>query len=299
MPVGFRSFLSADPHVPLLEAVVHHVNAWSAAKGIAVDAGCPGRHIAGRDDLVTVRFEDIGGASVYRWRRERRRLAWAGQMWRTTFTALRRPGERSWLWTEIEPFEPDEHTAWHPAKFMSAPMVMKELLSAMPFRDGRSVIAPEPQDVSADDLPDLMDYLADDTRRGPIFVVSEHVPRQIGDKLWAAELMADVVGLGMVFVLGPGVDVEFNEMMGRGHAVYPGTVRTYLPKVNLDDPLDRTRHLTMSKLRIDSAHPRRLSRMLGVACRERVARSRAAFLPAEALDVDRALTLRENRAVAA
>lgn len=299
MPMGYRSFLNVDPGHSLLSTVIDHINVWSGSKGISIDASLPGRHTPDPGNVITVRRGEISGAQVYRWRRERQHVRWPGQMWRTTVTALERPGAAAWLWTEIESYSMDPTETWSPTAFMSVPSVVRSLLEVLPCRDGRSVMAPGPRWVSVDDLPDMMDYLADDLRRGPIFVVSEHVPHLAYDKLWATEVMWDVVGLGTVFVLGPGVDREFNDMVGRDHAVPVGTMRTYLPNVNLDDPHDPARHLTMSRVRIDSSNPRRLSRMLGLVHRERMARSRAAFLSADALNVDRALSLRDNAAVAA
>lgn len=94
-----------------------------------------------------------------------------------------------------------------------------------------------------------------------------------------------LVGLGSAFLMGPGVAAEFTEMVSPAYAVPPGTMRTYLPGVDLDDAEDPTRHRILGRPRIETTDVRRLARMLGRAERDRAA---ARPVPAEASELVRA-----------
>src|SRR5690606_21666234 len=117
-------------------------------------------------------------------------------------------------------------------------------------------------------------------------VVSQHVTPPDID-VWATDVMWDVVGLGSLYLLDTEVEKEFNEMVGMRHGVPVGTMRTYLPGVNLDDHNDPQRHQILGRTRIEWTEPRRLSRIIGHAQRERAAQ---AVLPAEVLKLDERLS---------
>lgn len=272
MAVGFRSFLRVAPGQQLLGTVIEHLGRWLASKEIHLDAHRAGQYVLDHDDLVTVLRDRVGGGQLYQWRRQHPD-AQPRDVWRTTITVLERPDEPGWIWTEIE--TRDDCSAPGAAAFnrcMSVPSVLRGLLAELETLDGRTEIAPSPQWVTLGHLPDLMDYLADETRRGPVYMASQgQQPREEFER-WAREVTWHLVGMGSAFLLDPVVEAGFNEMMGSGHAVPAGTMRTYLPEVNLDNPGDPLRHRILGRTRIVTTDTRRLARMLGRAERDRAAR---------------------------
>lgn len=289
MPVGFRSFLSTDPDQSLIETVTTQINRWSADKAIAVDAATAGRHLPDDATAITVMREENSTSQIYRWRRERLHRRWMHQMWRTTITAVEHHDGPGWLWTEVE----TAPEAPSPQPFMSVPAVLRELLKDLPLRDGRTVLRPEPQRVTLDDLPDLMDCLADETRLGPVYLVSQGVPHDGDLYRWTFRLCWDVIGMGNVFFLADETaEEEFNEMVGDDHAVPLGAMRTYQPNVDLDEPGEPgvpSRHQILGRNRVRVTDPARLAHIIGLAQRDRAARM---ALPSVALDADRNLSAR-------
>jgi hypothetical protein len=272
MAVGFRSFLRVAPGQQLLGTVIEHLGRWLASKEIHLEANRAGQYVLDHDDLVTVLRDRVGDGQLYQWRRQHPD-AQPRDVWRTTITALERPDEPGWIWTEIE--TRDDSTALGEAPFnrcMSVPSVLRGLLMELETLDGRTDIASGPQWVTLGHLPDLMDYLADETRRGPVYMISQGQQSREEFERWAREVTWHLVGMGSAFLLNPVVEAGFNEMVGSGHSVPPGTMRTYLPDVNLDNPGDPLRHRILGRTRIVATDTRRLARMLGRAERDRAAR---------------------------
>lgn len=289
MAVGFRSFLKVDPDQSLVEGVISHITKWSVNKQIPVDAAIPGRYALDNDNLLTVVRETLGQHQVYRWRRHHPN-AEPRDVWRTTFTAMEHPRTGGWLWTEIETFDAPREVSPTLFSCMSVPRVLRDLLSELACRDGRTEITSGPQWVARNHLPDLMDYLADESRLGAVYVASQGSRCNAEFLDWATQVTWHLVGLGSVFLLDPAIAPEFNEMVGEHHAVPEGTIRTYLPGVDLDDPLDPRRHKILGIGRITGSTPRRLAGMLGLIERMRAAH---AAIPGEALELDQILTASE------
>ncbi|GHF44331.1 hypothetical protein FHX82_001872 [Amycolatopsis bartoniae] len=272
MAVGFRSFLRVAPGQALLDTVIEHLGRWLASKEIHLDADRAGQYVLDHDDLVTVLRDHVEGGQLYRWRRQHPD-AQPRDVWRTTITVLELPDEPGWIWTEIE--TRDDCPALGEAPFnrcMSVPSVLRGLLAEIEALDGRTEIAPSPQWVTLGHLPDLMDYLADETRRGPVYMISQGQQPRDEFERWAREVTWHLVGMGSAFLLDPAVELGFNEMVGSGLAVPPGTMRTYLPEVDLDNPEDPLRHRILGRTRIVGTDTRRLARMLGRAERDRAAK---------------------------
>ncbi|SDU63577.1 hypothetical protein [Jiangella alkaliphila] len=284
MAVGFRSFLSVET-APCIETVIGHLDRWSRTKEIRVDAGAPGRYLLDPDDVITIDRHEAGGRSVYRWRRLHPYAQGRNEIWRTSVTAVEAQGGPGWLWTEIEAAEGDDD---EPARvpFMSVPAVLRALLADLRCRDGIVPSATEPTWVASDGLPDLMDYLADEGRLGPVYVARQGARDAEAFHAWATQVMWEVVGLGNAFLLGGQVEEEFNDMVGELHAIPDAAIRTYLPGVQLDDPRDPRRHQILGAVRIDRNGPRRLAYIFGLSQRDR---GGLAPLPPEVADVEQLL----------
>ncbi|HJQ46672.1 MAG TPA: hypothetical protein VJ870_10175 [Amycolatopsis sp.] len=272
MAVGFRSFLRVEPGQELLGAAIEQLGRWLASKEIHLEAGRPGQYVLDHDDIVTILRDHRADGQLYLWRRQHPD-AQPRDVWRTSITVLERPDAPGWIWTEIE--TRDDCAVLGDAPYnrcMSVPSVLRGLLTRLSATDGRTETAPTPQWATTGHLPDLMDYLADETRRGPVYMVSQgSVPREEFER-WATEVTWHLVGLGTVFLLDNTVEEEFNEMVGSTHYLPRGTMRTYLAGVDLDDPEDPLRHKILGRTRILTTETRRLARMLGRAERDRAAR---------------------------
>ncbi|WP_131979427.1 hypothetical protein [Jiangella ureilytica] len=292
MSVGFRSFLHTFSG-PVVETVVDHVGRWSAAKEIDVDPGRPGRAELDPDDVVTVLVaDDDTGRRLYRWRRLHPLARGPEEIWRTTITAVEdgRHGP-GWLWVEIEVAdEPGDRAPRVP--FMSVPAVLRGLLPELDCADGLVPVSTEPRWAGLADLPDLMDYLADESRFGPVYVARQGARDAAEFQTWATNVAWEVVGLGHMFLLPAAAEDEFNEMVGPNHAIPDSAIRTYLPGVRLDDPFDPRRHQILGSVRIDRTGPRRLSYILGLSQRDRTL---SAPLPHDIGLVDSVLTTLEGR----
>lgn len=290
MAIGFRSFLRVDPGQSLVETVIGHIERWSMAKQIDVDPAIAGRYRFADDNLLTIFRERDGDAHVYRWRRVHEAAA-RGDVWRTTFTVVERPDALGWLWSEIETIDGTRPDPSSPFACMSVPRVLRELLGKLTCYDGKTPMTNEPRWVAGQQLPDLMDYLADDSRLGAVYLASQGTRDTDAFVNWATQVTWHLVGLGSVFLLDNAVNRDVTEMVGTGHAVPSGTIRTFLPHVDLDDPHDSQRHKILGISRITDSSPRRLAGMLGLIERSRGAESP---LPAEAIELDRILTERED-----
>jgi hypothetical protein len=291
MSIGFRSFLSVDEGESLIDTVVKHVQHWADVKEIDVPADSPGRSIRSQNDVVTVLREGVDGGDAYRWRREHPLAQHANEMWRTSITAVEYPDRPGWIWTEIEVGASTQFSWSSHSTFMSVPGFLRSLIGTLPCSDGKTPAAAEPQWITPGHLPDMMDYLADDSRRGPVLVASQATKSEEELQEWATEASWELVGLGTMFLLAQDAETEFNEMVGLHHAVFPGTVRTYAPGLNLDDPDDSRRHRTLSRERIDHSTARRIAHILGLAQRDRASRIP---VPDEIQSVHQVLTLKED-----
>ncbi|NDL60475.1 hypothetical protein [Phytoactinopolyspora mesophila] len=283
--------MSVDTGQSLIEAVIAQMSRWVASKQLDVPADTPGRYVLGDNDVITVLMDRDQHGWTYRWRRHHPFAQGAREMHRTTVTAVEHPDTPGWLWTEIELPNDSDLDPTGPTRFMSVPAFLRSLIGELSCHDGRTPITAEPQWLALSHLPDLMDYLADDLRRGPVYVASQEHRDTREFEIWVRDVTKELVGLGTVFLVGGVVEDAFNEMVGPMHAVHPGTIRTYLPSLNLDDPEDPRRHRTLGKDRIGYSSARQLGHVLGLSQRDQAAR---AALPAEALVVNQLMADKER-----
>ncbi|WP_129665519.1 DUF4200 domain-containing protein [Phytoactinopolyspora endophytica] len=292
MTVGYRSFLVVDDGENVIEPIVEHVGAWVESMDVSVPTDQAGHYRLDDDDVVVV-HETYQSSEIYRWLWDRPRVQRPGAISRLCVTAVEETDGPGWFWVEVELLG-EERGVWSARSFFApVPMFVPPILGDALCRDGRTPMTAIPMWASPDHVPDLMDYLADESRRGPVFIASQGA-REISEfQAWADDAMSDIIGLGVMFLLSPHVEQEFNEMVGPKHAVANGAVRTYLPGVNLDHYHDQKRHPMLSVSRIGHSSGREVSHLLGAA-----QRSRLVWLgvPHEAVEIDRMLREREEKA---
>jgi hypothetical protein len=272
MAVGYRSFLSVEQDEPVVDTVRAVVRRWARNKGIDTPSDMPGWYLRDGNDAITVLDERVGETRLYRWRRHHPYAAGSREMSRTTVTAAQPATGEGWLWTEIELPRDSDYDTLGGATMMAVPGFLRELLGELPCLDGRTPVSADPQWIAPNHLPDLMDYLADESRRGAVYVLSQGERDSDEFVTWASDITWELAGLGTAFLLNDVVEPEFNDMVGPKLAVTTGRVRTYQPGVDLDDPRDPKRHQLLSADRIERHAPRALTHMLGLPQRERAIR---------------------------
>ncbi|NEE00372.1 hypothetical protein [Phytoactinopolyspora halotolerans] len=293
MAVGYRSFLVVDGRESVVKPITKHIGAWIESIDIHLPTDQPGYHRLDDENEIIVQHETHRGNGVYRWRWNRPGVDRPGAVTRLSVTAAEQASGPGWLWIEAELPGP-ERAAWSARTlFAPVPPFVPPVLTEVACYDGQTPMTSVPMWASRDHVPDLMDYLSDEARRGPVFVASQDSRRTAEFQEWADDAMSDIIGLGVMFLLDKQVEQEFNEMVGERHAIGAGAVRTYLPGVNLDRYHDENRHPVLSVSRIDRTTGREVSHLLGAAQRSRLSRLP---VPPDAVEVDRILQEREDQA---
>lgn len=145
----------------------------------------------------------------------------------------------------------------------------RSLLEILDARDGGATLAPVPQRVSVDDVPDLLDAITDAARRGPVFVAGSDTSLPMGPWLdYVGALLRQTTGLASGYVLDPEATQALAAVVGPWHQVALGTLRAFMSDVTLGDEVDgrRHRHLSTERLVGDTTH--RMRRFLGSRARE-------------------------------
>lgn len=167
---------------------------------------------------------------------------------------------RSWIWLEVE----FVGTVKNSEARANVPRLARGLLDRIPARDSLAVLASAPTLVTHDRVDDLIDVLCDPDRRLPVVVASAHPDLEFAEwtrVVWRATHY--LPGLASIYLLNPIATDEFNEQIGRPHAVWGGAVRTYLTEVDPAVAEDAFRHRVLSGARI-LADPGRAAGILSV-----------------------------------
>jgi hypothetical protein len=123
------------------------------------------------------------------------------------------------------------------------PRIVKQLLDRAAVHDGGIILTSTPTIVRLDGIDEAIAAITDEDRVSSVVVAGS--PGQVSDELWkkaVEQLTNDSVGVSTAFAIS---DAAFDEFAGRlpeSHGVRRGGVRTYAPRVRLDDPEDSVRH---------------------------------------------------------
>lgn len=210
-----------------------------------------------------------------------------GGQWTTSVTLhLDDGGTAGWVWFDID---------CPPSQVPKPPRVAGELLRSVTGRDGDHVLTGEAAVARRAQIPDLHAALTDPRRRGLLFLAGtdDHLPL---DK-WAEfvrGILHDTVGLASAHVLDTETTALLNAELPASHRIAPGTVRTFRPGVDLDDPVDGVRHRYLTTERIVRDRSYVLRKLLAHQAREL---STSAPLPRDAIAVDELLRERLDAAL--
>ncbi|WP_024794487.1 hypothetical protein [Tomitella biformata] len=277
--LGYRSFFRVQDEPDVDAVVTSKVFAWLQSKkwdagkiiegeSAAIAAGVTGV-------LLRTSHDDGSQTSRFRFVEDGQ-----GGVWTTEITSHLYPsGRDGWVWLDIDC--PGD------AKRPNAPRLAKDLLTALPARDGAHRLTPSAVPAFTGDVGRIQSALVDPARRGMLFLAgtSDGIPHT----QWAeyvSSVLRETVGLASAYVLDAKATAAFNSVLPASHWVAPGTIRTYLPGVRVDDPLDGVRHRVLSTERIVRDKQFLLRRLLAHRAQDLTI---TVPLSAEATRVDRVL----------
>lgn len=172
------------------------------------------------------------------------------------------------------------------------PRLARMITAAVAAQDGSAVLRDKPLRIGRGDVDQLVEAVRDPRRRGLLFVsgMSPDLPREAWYQ-YVSGLLEETTGLAASYFLDSEATQAFAAAMGSSHAVAPGTMRTFMPDVDVASDLDALRHRILSTERILRDSGRRLANFLGRRAQEEALR---AELPSKMLRLRRQLTQRAD-----
>lgn len=140
--------------------------------------------------------------------------------WTSELTVHNSPtGNRGWVWLDIH--RPDSH-GW-----TSTPRLARQLVRALPARDGAHLLNAHPRIVQEPDVDKVVAALTDPARRGLAFIAGTAYAARVAPWRDTVESMLDdTEGLANAWVLSPSATDRFNYLVQPAHRVSEGFVRT-------------------------------------------------------------------------
>lgn len=199
-----------------------------------------------------------------------------------TFTT---DGKTVWLLTDIHPPVEKDRYGERP-RHSGTPGFITKLLDNVELYDGQTPLSRVPFLAdSAETLDNLLNAIRDESRRGLVVVSSPYygqTPAQWQNTL--KDILHGTQGLASVHMVAPEKLDAFNEWAGMAHSLAPGSIRTYKPGADFENPLDGYLHRTMPHHRIvGKESSKKLNRIL---CRSLVSELSTAELPATLRQAD-------------
>lgn len=127
---------------------------------------------------------------------------------------------------------------------VAPPGLARQLLNAVRARDGRTVLTGEPALAVPGDVQQVVDAITDPDRVASVIVAVS--PSRKLDEPWRqviASLTKRSVGVATAFVVRSDAREQLDTLLPSTHRVGSGRVRTFAPRVALDDPSDSFRHM--------------------------------------------------------
>jgi hypothetical protein len=204
----------------------------------------------------------------------------AAGTWTGELTVHNSPtGNRGWVWLDI--YKPDDH-GW-----TSTPRLARQLVRALPARDGGHLLNAQPRVVQESDVEKVVGALTDPARRGLAFVAGSAYAAKVAPWRDIVEsLLDDTEGLANAWVLSPAATDRFNYLVQPAHGLAEGLVRTFLPGVEIGNALDGERHRYLTRRSLEREPSRALRRLFGQRARVQMISTR---LPDVLRDLDRIL----------
>lgn len=289
--LGYRMFFSVAENQSAVAALaLEQMHSWLRSKGYDADRLVPSEWVGLAQGVEGLRLEHHGqdGSETVRVCLVEERDP--GRRWVSELT-VHVPGaasKDSWVWLDVDAPEFEESSATRKPLWTGTPRIVRGLLDVMVARDGVARLGAAPQVVTPDELPAVLEAIRDQNRRGIVFVAGsdEEMPL-LRWKTMVERLLWETVGLAAGYVLDAEATSLLRSELGPKYSVAPGTVRSFLPAVDVTSEIDSIRHRVLSTQRIVREDGRRVARLLGWKAREVAIEER---LPAAAARVSRLLS---------
>jgi hypothetical protein len=123
------------------------------------------------------------------------------------------------------------------------PRLVKQMLASETVLDSATPVTATPRLILEHDVDEVVEAITD-PRRSVTVIVASSWDNSINHDLrrQVEQLTSELVGVSAVFVLNVEAANELNARLPASHRTQAGRVRTYLPRVNFDDPADGRRH---------------------------------------------------------
>ncbi|CAM4117795.1 hypothetical protein GCM10009799_27870 [Nocardiopsis rhodophaea] len=179
-------------------------------------------------------------------------------VWRTTVTAVHDPQRLAhrYIWIDMT-VDPRPGISGSDRLDIAPPDAVRMLLDEVPGFDGGHRLPAVPHIVRGKDdraVQELLNSINDPDRR--LAIVISGTPEDMTVAGWC-ETMGSVLARSTGMCAGYILDAAAHEALGRilprGFDIPPGGVRTFLPRVDFNDPSDSLRHPRMSAQTLDTA----------------------------------------------
>lgn len=273
MPLPYRTLLLLPPETDLIQMLEHEVEAWIQKRGkvdperrIGFTNGSffePGVHrLSEHHTLLVARRElpESGGRSLLMRLTE---VSKAGT-WEVEALALDAAvGGKHQDHLLIQSSRVDAVGGdWTAAP----PGLVSQLLQREAVFDGATQVTAQARLIRSDEVESVRSAVLDQARSISVIVgVSVGPEYDEGMRSAVSSLTTGLIGVASVFVLTADAASLLNSTLPATHRVEAGLVRTYLPKVQLEDPADGRRHRVLGARTFERAITKRRDGKLQVA----------------------------------
>ena len=251
MPLPYRTILRLPSDTNAVELAEQEVQTWLSSKLEQSQRGSlargdyftPGIHDVGEQQTLAVaradRPEDASRRLLLQFTETNNTGSWRVRIIAIDYPADSKHNDA----LVIEASRVDDPTA---EGQVDPPRVVQQLLSRERIIDGGTHVTDEPHLIRAGDIDEVLAAITD-THRSVSVVVAASLGQEHDDgfRTRVKQLTTKTLGTTAVFFLTEEATAGLNERLPYSHRLEPGRVRTFLPKVELDDPLDGRRHRTL------------------------------------------------------
>ncbi len=249
MPLPYRTVLRLPADIDVVQLAEQEIEGWIAEKKITAKARrelaagqffVPGVHQLSGSHTLSVahadRSEDGSRRRLYRFTEANDAGEWQVDVVALDYSAeSRRDDALVILSSRVD--APDATGEVDP------PRLVRRILERREILDSSTAVTAEPKLIHVDDVAEVMTAITDPDRSVSVIVAaSPGIDVNVQFRERVGQLTRKILGAAGVFVLTPDAQRELAGRLPASHAVPEGRVRTFLPQVDLEDPLDGRRH---------------------------------------------------------
>jgi hypothetical protein len=249
MALGYRAILRLDAKENAVIVAEKQVRSWLDEKGkrnrtpraFSDWEGQGHFEFNDQTSLTVVRIEDPRDGStrqLLRFRESNPSGSWVVTVVACSLPNARR--EQQSLMVELSKDGASIEEALTEAK---PPRLVTHLLESVSVHDSETVLTSAPRIVRVEDIEETIAAILDVGRLASVVIAMP--PGGVPDDKWqnvVAQLTNDSRGVSTAFVIAEAAIEEFERRLPSSHAIPRGSIRTFAPRVNLDNPDDGVRH---------------------------------------------------------